>query len=121
VAWLVDRGGSDSFQADGLAMGAAANQSIAILLDLGGRDRRIGHGASLLGESGGNDYHFLEPPPTGGAYSFSLHLDLGGDPDAYPPGRGDGTRQATGRPAERPEKSNFHGIFHDDGPEPARP
>ena len=121
VAWLVDRGGSDSFQADGLAMGAAANQSIAILLDLGGRDRRIGHGSSILGESGGNDYHFLEPPPTGGAYSFSLHLDLGGDPDAYPPGREDGTRQATGRPAERPENSNFHGIFHDDGPEPARP
>jgi hypothetical protein len=121
VAWLVDRAGSDSYQADGLAQGAAANQSIAILLDLGGRDRRIGHGASILGESGANDYHFLEPPPTGGAHSFSLHLDLGGDPDAYPPSRRDGASRTTGTAAERPERSTFHGVFHDDGPEPARP
>jgi hypothetical protein len=121
VAWLVDRAGSDSYQADGLAQGGAAQQALAVLLDLGGRDRRIAHGGSILGESGDDSYHFLEPPPVGGAYSFSLHVDLGGEPDAYPPVRGDGIARTTGSPAEPPENASFHGVFVDDGPKPEAP
>lgn len=121
VAWLVDRAGSDSYQADGLAQGGAAQQALAVLLDLGGRDRRIAHGGAILGESGSDEYHFLESPPIGGAYSFSLHIDLGGEPDAYPPVRGDGVARATGSPAEPPENASFHGVFVDDGPKPEAP
>jgi len=116
IAWLVDRAGDDSFQADGLAQGAAAQQAIAVLLDLGGRDRRIARGGSTRGASGEDGYHFTEPPPVGGAYSFSLHLDLGGDPDTYSDGRADGRSMTTGAPGRSPELATFHGIFRDDGP-----
>jgi len=107
---LIDRGGNDSYQADGLAQGAASMQAIGILADLGGTDRYSAGGGAVQGRSGGNNYHYHET----GAFSFSVLLDLGGADDWYSADRSDGSTVSTGVLNEdHPQDSPVHGLFID--------
>ncbi len=107
---LIDRAGNDSYQADGLAQGAAAQQAIAWLVDLDGVDRYVAPAGATRGQSGGNDYHFTET----GCYSWSVLLDAGGTEDFYSAERFNGQTEATGSPNhETPQASPLHGLFID--------
>jgi transcription elongation factor len=107
---LIDRGGNDSYQADGLAQGAASMQAIGILADLGGTDRYSARSGAVQGRSGGNNYHYHET----GAFSFSVLLDLGGADDWYSADRSDGSTVSTGVLNEdHPQDSPIHGLFID--------
>lgn len=122
VAVLVDGAGDDVYRADGLSQGAAAQQALAALIDRGGIDRYLARGDSVQGHSGGNEYHFDEPPPTGGVLSFSILLDLldgsttaSGAPqcDGFSSGRGPGRPMKTGDSLDRPDGPTIrrHGLF----------
>lgn len=123
TALLWDRGGSDSYQADGLSQGAAAQQAIAILIDDGGADRYIARAESSQGCSGRNEYHFGEPAPTGGIFSFSLFWDRrsaaageADEPDVFSTGRPHGAAQRTGRrDGTTAANSTLSGLFIDAG------
>ncbi|MFO0826675.1 MAG: hypothetical protein U0572_00875 [Phycisphaerales bacterium] len=117
VAVLFDGAGSDSYQAEGLAQGSAAQQALAFLIDLGGDDRYVAAGDSVQGQSGTNEYHFAEPPPFGGIWSFSSLLDLGVGTDHWSSNRRAGTTMKLGQPnADRPALGTLHGLFIDVGP-----
>ncbi len=125
VACLLDRSGDDSYQADGLSQGSAAQQALGFLIDLAGSDRYVAVGDSVQGASGTNEYHFAEPPPSGGIFSFSVLLDLGSGVDHFSSGRPSGTPIKTGTAnAERPAYGTLQGLFFDaraDTPADPRP
>jgi hypothetical protein len=108
---LLDEAGNDSYQCDGLGQGGASQQAIALLVDMGGRDRYVARGGAVQGRSGGNAYHFHET----GAFSLSVLLDLGGEDDLYSePGRSNDQSASYGeRVEEDPQASPLHGIFVD--------
>ena len=54
---LIDRGGDDTYSAGGLAQGSAAQQAVAILIDLDGQDT-YSCTSPCLGQSGDNTYHY---------------------------------------------------------------
>ena len=107
---LIDRGGDDTYRADGLAQGGASMQGIALLVDLDGRDRYDAAGGATQGQSGGNEYHFHST----GALSFSLLLDLGGKEDLYSRERANNATAVTGTAnAADPKNSDQHGVVID--------
>ena len=79
---LLERSGNDSYAANGMAQGSAAQQGIAYLIDCGGDDTYTASNPGQ-GGSGNNTYHWDATK----AFSFSLLLDLGGV-DSYSLGRG---------------------------------
>lgn len=107
---LLDRAGNDTYRGDGLSQGSASMQAIAWLIDLDGIDHYTGAGTATQGQGGGNTYSYLAT----GAFSWSMLLDGGGDPDFYSSGRGNGQSLSTGAPnAEHPEASDLSGLFVD--------
>jgi hypothetical protein len=107
---LLDRAGHDSYRCDGLGQGAAAMQSIAVLVDLAGTDRYTGAAASVQGCGGGNRYHF----DADGVLSFSALVDTGGSTDLYSSGRANDALTPTGSWNEdRPGASTLHGLTLD--------
>lgn len=110
VGMLIDRAGNDSYQCDGLGQGGASMQAIGMLLDLGGIDRYVARGGGIQGLSGGNSYHWHDT----GAFSFSLLLDEGGEPDHYSSGRSNDAVTASGaRNDSDPKNSTLHGLVID--------
>jgi hypothetical protein len=73
VTALIDRAGNDWYSNGGFALCASAHNGWALFLDGAGRDTYVGQQNRI--RSGPNDYH--------GGSSFSLFLDLGGEPDQY--------------------------------------
>jgi hypothetical protein len=121
TALLWDMQGSDSYQGDTLAQGSAAQQALAFLVDGGGSDHYVASSEIAQGHSGTNEYHFGQPAPIGGIFSFSLLFDLCG---ATGPNRVESDFFSTGRPAhssirlgvpnrETPAYSNVNGLFID--------
>jgi len=75
---LLERAGDDTYVADGLAQGSAAQQAIAYLIDLDGSDRWQAR-SPAQGASGTNTYHWDATQ----AFSFSLLLNLGEGDDVF--------------------------------------
>ena len=103
---LLERGGNDSYTANGMAQGSAAQQAIAYLIDLGGNDTYTAT-SPAQGASGNNTYHWDATK----AFSFSLLMDLGGGEDIYSMGRENNSVQAL-QPDPEPE-GNGIGLFID--------
>lgn len=109
VAWLLDREGDDVYIGAGLGQGAAAQQALGVLVDLGGKDRY--ESPQAQGESGANDYHYA----TERVLSFSVLLDRGGAKDTYSCARPNEAATATGARNEgQPAASTLYGLCIDD-------
>lgn len=67
ITWFEDKGGNDTYPAQGFSMGASAHNSITIFIDSGGKNKKIGNIKQAIGQT--NDYH--------GGTSFSLIMNRG--------------------------------------------
>ncbi len=116
VGMLIDRAGNDAYRCDGLGLGAAAMQAVAVFLDLAGDDRYSANPGSVMGRSGSNTYHYRRD----GVFSFSCFMDLGGGSDIYgggthTPARANNTAFPTGtRNDDDPGRSPLYGLFVDE-------
>lgn len=107
---LVDGGGDDLYRADNTALGVAELSSVALFLELGGKDEyRVpssdGQGRRTFGAVDGNPRGRRPGEPlraAAGANLVGLFVDLGGE-DRYrvgPDGEARESDQGTGRPRE---------------------
>ena len=55
VTWFEDRGGDDTYPAQGFSIGASAQNSITVFIDRAGKDRIVGDTPPAIGQL--NDYH----------------------------------------------------------------
>lgn len=107
VTCMIVRGGTNSYRCDGLGQGAAAHQSVALLVADGGEHRFSARGGSVQGHSGSNEYHH----GTSGVFSFSALVGLGAEVSTSG-GRSGG--QTPGRRNENdPGRSRLYGLFVD--------
>ncbi len=108
---LIDRAGNDSYRCDGLGIGGAAMQAIAVFIDAAGDDRYAPAGGDTLGQSSRDSYHYERDK----TLSFSAFMDLGGGHDSYPPRRSNGSVLSTGKPNDdEPANSTRFGVFVDE-------
>lgn len=112
ITLLWDKQGNDAYRIDGLGLGAAAMQSIALFVDGSGSDRYSANPGDVLGRSSRDTYHF----DTARVHSFSCFMDLGGGNDAYPTGlRSNHSDVSTGEPNDAdPQNATLHGVFLDE-------
>ena len=69
---LFEGGGDDTYRAQTLSQGAAAQQSRALLRDVSGDDAYWASGRNTQGAAGDNSYHFRESDPV---YSLGILVD----------------------------------------------
>ncbi len=82
VGVLIEAAGDDRYKADGLSLGAGAQNGFALCYDGGGADLYETRPKRCLGHGGGNTYWWGR----GGAPSLGILLDVGGAGDRYPEG-----------------------------------